>query len=740
MGGIVTKVRSKTTSVMPDVPTDDTSIAIENRDAAPVGPVLVAIPLATAPPTTICNDISSVSNNHVATTSNVNAELPVRAVDINVDGGPTSSGGTAAGSSVLTPIPTPSAQPGLQDHVEHSTGLVYRDQVVSSSNFFASVKQGNLESVHKMLHVHSDGDKQETVAVELVASLGMWSSTPLIVACQYNHRDLALLLLERSSAATAAHRNEKGASALLYACLESGLSEVVRGLVAMLASDPVTASDTSCWLNTPLASIYHPKYDKSLRLCPLSAVILSNNVESVATILDHYPFTAEAPVRFDTPFGKGMLVISGLSSSGSGDKPVAGASRTVGSKGLTPVMLACAYGSVEVLRALLKHRTAAGVATASLAGHFSMHRDELGFSALHHLCRSTCGDETTLLAAFDLLLADTVSNDMGSDRRNQLLTSMVNAVDVEGNSALHYACDSKLLLLTQRLLDLKASSCTDVDVSTLEPERGLRLCDINIQNVNGATPLYVAIKRRCEPIVTALLQPVEGAEGGFGNDENSVAVRSPAILVGANPTLADHNGVSCLALAKKLRPDSRIYKEVVAAASMKPSATEVLDGDGALPVSVSSVSVISSVVEGDTKENRLSAATAVNAALEATQSVSSSLKLDNKLVIPSFSKATPDGVMPITVPTAPSTKNTSFNRHGSKSRLQAQAQSMVSSVDDCLGLPSLSRKNSAAVVLPTITDIGPTPAVAQLPQIADLQSDRDNNVTMNHDGLVITDL
>ena len=66
----------------------------------------------------------------------------------------------------------------------------------------------------------------------LLERRGMWENTPLLVACHYGHSATALMLLARGADATAT--NEAGATALLFACVES-MTEVAEQLCAMSA-------------------------------------------------------------------------------------------------------------------------------------------------------------------------------------------------------------------------------------------------------------------------------------------------------------------------------------------------------------------------------------------------------------------------------------------------------------------------------------------------------------------------
>lgn len=109
-------------------------------------------------------------------------------------------------------------------------GLVYEDAVDNSSNLFAAIKRGDIPTVQRMLGVTSgDGDSTPSVTAPTAnvnSLLGMWNSTPLIVATQYGQKEIANMLLAESDLGDLNHRNDKGASVLLYACME-GLTDIV---------------------------------------------------------------------------------------------------------------------------------------------------------------------------------------------------------------------------------------------------------------------------------------------------------------------------------------------------------------------------------------------------------------------------------------------------------------------------------------------------------------------------------
>jgi uncharacterized cupin superfamily protein len=117
-------------------------------------------------------------------------------------------------SSVAAPSVVPDAPPSP------SKGLVYQAAVDNSSNLFAAIKRGDVSATKELVSI-SGGDANKLV--------GMWGSTPLIVALQYGQKEIAELLLQENELGDLNHNNEKGASALLYACME-GMTDIVRAL------------------------------------------------------------------------------------------------------------------------------------------------------------------------------------------------------------------------------------------------------------------------------------------------------------------------------------------------------------------------------------------------------------------------------------------------------------------------------------------------------------------------------
>lgn len=105
--------------------------------------------------------------------------------------------------------------------------LIYTEAVDNSGNLFAAIKRGDLEA-SKTLIESMQTTKLAARAQPIVINqlIGMWNATPLIVAAQYGQKEIALELLKLSELGNLNHVNDKGASVLLYACME-GLVEIV---------------------------------------------------------------------------------------------------------------------------------------------------------------------------------------------------------------------------------------------------------------------------------------------------------------------------------------------------------------------------------------------------------------------------------------------------------------------------------------------------------------------------------
>jgi len=165
----------------------------------------------------------------------------------------------------------------IEKHSTHQSGLLYKDANTSShnNNIITAVKMGDIELTATMLAEGAD-----------VNAIGMWGNTPLIVACQYKHTDIALLLCKQKGIDVNIV-NEKGNTALLFACLE-GLNSIA--LAILRGENPIIS-------NTP-SSIYYSHIDKTIMATPLSASIISNNIELVKLLFEFTHYDSEIPFEF----------------------------------------------------------------------------------------------------------------------------------------------------------------------------------------------------------------------------------------------------------------------------------------------------------------------------------------------------------------------------------------------------------------------------------------------------------
>lgn len=376
------------------------------------------------------------------------------------------------------------------------TGFLFRDQVDKklSSSLITVIKKGDLDKVKDIIEKNEDS----------YDSLGMWSSTPLLVACQYNQKDISLYLLEhpKCNSSYVNHVNEKQATALLFCCLETGMVQVIEKMIEIGAVSKINKA----------SSVYCSMYDKNISLCCLSASIVTGNLEATKLLLEN-PNSIVRKVnelKFDMNFGKGLLIVPGILNKDANDMKT---SRGVNSGGfdLNPLMLACVYGQLDTIEYLLN--LIKGDENVSIFKYVDSNK----CTVMHHICKSMCGNED-IIKSMLLLIIDAVAPDE--------LKKLMQMVDCEGNSALHYGCDNKLSTILPLLIKYGST--------------------VDCQNTHGVTPLYVATKKRNEECISMLLD------------------------CNANPLLGDNSTPSMtpMALGKKLRVDSKIHR-MFDAASVK---------------------------------------------------------------------------------------------------------------------------------------------------------------------------
>lgn len=320
-----------------------------------------------------------------------------------------------------------------------SSGLEFSEVVKDDINIFSMIKRGDLAGVTEIINLHSVFPPR----IPLNRQVGMWSSSPLIVALQYGYGDIARLLLLQKDLGDLNMRNEKGATALLFACME-GLADVVALLIEQGASvEDVPTTEP----------VYNPLTDRSLVCSPLSIAVTNGRQTVVAKLL-----SAAGGNRANEPFA--FPVVTSIRKS---DK-VASA-RGAWASEVTPLALACACGQLGVVRELLWRKCVPS----------NNETDSDGSTALHHLCRARQEEATEEIF-------------LEFKRRELLSDELLQAVDCVGDTALHVATDCKKEILVRLLL-----------------EEGSYAASRNAGE-SGVTPLHIAIRRKSFELVTLLLE------------------------------------------------------------------------------------------------------------------------------------------------------------------------------------------------------------------------------------------
>lgn len=320
----------------------------------------------------------------------------------------------------------------------NDSGLVYFEENKSAENLFIACKKGKINNVKDIIQ-YCD-----------VNAKGMWMNTPLIVACQYNHGDIAMVLLETPHI-DFQYQNDKGASAILYACLE-GMVDVVARLI-----------DLGVKVDTPAALIYNTSTDKNDYYTPLSIAVVNGHTSIVNLLI-----SADTGLIYE----KYSLSASTIFPNSSGTKTI---------RDVTCFMLACRYGWRDVLQILIRQvRLKEGISGCE---KWLLMLDSYSQGLLHYLAYFI--DHSHTCGVRDLM------HELNSVNTT-LLHQMIYVENVEGNNVLHVACDKKNFVLLQSLLDL-------------ERAHG-RVMNLDVMNGSGATPLYLSVKRRHEDMITLLLE------------------------------------------------------------------------------------------------------------------------------------------------------------------------------------------------------------------------------------------
>ena len=434
--------------------------------------------------------------------------------------------------STVTPLPPPSAATATAATHHHptissassfptnpqpdETGLVYLEKQSNDQNLVALCKKGKLEMIQNLL----TGDPPHTPPSQRVVDInmkGMWGNTPLIVACQYHHPEVALYLLQYSSI-DVCHMNDHGVTALLYACLE-GLDLVVKKLLAMGASP-----------NTKPAVVYNSQTDRSDQMTPLIAAIVNGHLEILKSLVS---------VRCDLDIK--------ISQKSDQVAIIDGKKLKLEIHGMTPLMVASKYQQKEIFRYLL---------TEGEAFNFLL-QDSEGFSVLHYLCRAK-KPNTTTPAPLDSSTSSTppplalemLNLFIEAIPDSSSLLDLIYLSDTKGSLPIHIASESTFLELVECLLKTERNilEVLTVDRNLSSPHQPS--LQVHAMNGMGYTPLHISIKKRCTEVVKLLLE--------YGSDPYQPLVANPNLH---EQRLSQSNTEKCAYdAAMKLRQTTEIYQ------------------------------------------------------------------------------------------------------------------------------------------------------------------------------------
>lgn len=175
--------------------------------------------------------------------------------------------------------------------VTDESGLQMRTPRTSAEpGLHHAAKNGDLPLVHRLLGHNIGGCESQTqdhtggsipdrdVSSTLVPDVderGMWGNTPLLVATQYGHPEVALALIK--GGAKACLENERRATALHFSCAE-GFADVSQALLKNGAD-----------VDPPVAAIHHPGVNGGQiePFTPLSAAAAGGHTELVRLLVEH---------------------------------------------------------------------------------------------------------------------------------------------------------------------------------------------------------------------------------------------------------------------------------------------------------------------------------------------------------------------------------------------------------------------------------------------------------------------
>jgi ankyrin repeat protein len=443
-------------------------------------------------------------------------------------------------SAAVSPLPPNHSSSSATHHptissashpLTDETGLVYLEKQSNAQNLVALCKKGKLETIQTLFTNNPRGAD--------LNMKGMWGNTPLIVACQYHHPEVALYLLQYSSI-DIIHMNDHGATALLYACLE-GLDLVVQKLLAM-----------GCNPNTKPAVVYNSQTDRSDQMTPLIAAIVNGHLEILKSLI-----SVECDLHIKISQKSDQVAI------------VDGKKLKLEIHEMTPLMIASRYQQKEIFHYLLTE-----------GGPFNcLLQDSEGFSVLHYLCRAKKPNNTVVPAGAAASASDEPASSSPSPPSplpiavkmltlflesipdSSSLLELLSLSDKKGSLPIHIASESTFLELVECLLKTEQNLLELLTVdrnlfsysssaSASSPHHPIHTQQVRAMNGMGYTALHISIKKRCTEVVKLLLD--------YGSDPYQPLVASPQRL---SQTNSSSNSEKCAYdAAMKLRQNTEIYQ------------------------------------------------------------------------------------------------------------------------------------------------------------------------------------
>ena len=301
--------------------------------------------------------------------------------------------------------------------------------------FVKALKSGDTAAVIKTLDF----------SASLLEHHMMWQNTPLVLACHYGHAPTALALLDRGASPAAI--NDKGCTALLYACVES-MGEVVDRLLQHATTE----------LSPPAAPVYSRLTDETAPRTPLLASAENGFTAGVEKLL----------ARGVVADARSLVLAASRGHS------------AVCACLLGPLTIATDPDTAEALREAL--------AAAAAHGHESTVRVLCAQPTVLAAAASTAAAPLDAVRAACMLRgADAPASGEASGLRERIVELLLDGglptdtADAHGNTPLHLAAGKGLSTVVHMLL-AGANQATFMNKSMIKPER-LYLPHTQIQKV-----------------------------------------------------------------------------------------------------------------------------------------------------------------------------------------------------------------------------------------------------------------